>query len=136
MTLVYTDSPNKAVGFIDIADPAAPAPLGAPRLRRRADRRLDPRRRPPSSASTPARASPSPRAGSPPSTSPTRAETASCDLGGQPDSIALAPDGSFVVVAIENERDEDVDDGGLPQMPAGYRRDRAADRRRDGLRRA
>jgi hypothetical protein len=29
MTLVYTDSPNGAVGFIDIADPAAPAPLGS-----------------------------------------------------------------------------------------------------------
>ena len=29
MTLVYTDSPNKAVGFIDIADPAAPAALGS-----------------------------------------------------------------------------------------------------------
>ncbi|MGL4405186.1 MAG: esterase-like activity of phytase family protein, partial [Notoacmeibacter sp.] len=29
-------------------------------------------------------------------------------------------DGSFVAIAIENERDEDVNDGKLPQMPAGY----------------
>ncbi len=29
ITLVYTDSPNQAIGFIDIADPAAPAPLGS-----------------------------------------------------------------------------------------------------------
>jgi hypothetical protein len=28
MTLVYSDSPNKAIGFIDITDPAAPAALG------------------------------------------------------------------------------------------------------------
>ena len=49
----------------------------------------------------------------------TRAETASCDLGGQPDSVAVAPDGSFVAVAIENERDEEVNDGAIPQMPAG-----------------
>ena len=50
----------------------------------------------------------------------TRAETGSCDLGGQPDSTALAPDGSFVAVAIENERDEEVNDGALPQLPAGW----------------
>src|SRR3546814_21186714 len=43
-----------------------------------------------------------------------------CDLGGQPDSTAVAPDGSFVAVAIENERDEDLNDGAIPQMPAGH----------------
>ena len=43
--------------------------------------------------------------------------TAECDLGGQPDSIAKAKDGSFLVIAIENERDEDLNDGVLPQMP-------------------
>lgn len=47
-------------------------------------------------------------------------ETARCDLGGQPDSIAVAPDGSFVAIAIENERDEDLNDGVIPQMPAGF----------------
>ena len=45
---------------------------------------------------------------------------ADCDLGGQPDSTAVAPDGSFVVVAIENERDEDLGEGRVPQMPAGH----------------
>ena len=28
MTLVYTDSPGSSIGFIDITDPANPAPLG------------------------------------------------------------------------------------------------------------
>mgnify|MGYP002079427260 CR=1 FL=1 len=44
-----------------------------------------------------------------------------CDLGGQPDSLAIAPDASFTAVAVENERDADLGDGGLPQLPAGAR---------------
>jgi hypothetical protein len=42
------------------------------------------------------------------------ADAASCapvamfDLGGQPDSVAVSPDGTFVGVAVENERDEDA----------------------------
>ncbi len=50
----------------------------------------------------------------------TKAVEQSCDIGGQPDSVALSPDGSFLAIAVENERDEDVNDGKLPQMPAGY----------------
>ncbi len=42
-----------------------------------------------------------------------------CDLGGQPDSVAVSKDGKFVAVAIENERDEDLNDGAIPQLPAG-----------------
>lgn len=45
---------------------------------------------------------------------------ATLDLGGQPDSIAISPDGHFAAVAIENERDEDKNDGEIPQLPAGY----------------
>ncbi len=41
------------------------------------------------------------------------------DIGGQPDSIAVSPDGNYAVIAIENERDEDFNDGALPQLPAG-----------------
>ena len=44
---------------------------------------------------------------------------AQCDLGGQPDSVAVSPDGKFVAVAIENERDEDLNGGVIPQLPAG-----------------
>lgn len=43
----------------------------------------------------------------------------SLDLGGQPDSVAVSPDGQFAAVVIENERDEDLDDGAPPQLPAG-----------------
>ena len=41
------------------------------------------------------------------------------DLGGQPDSISVSPDGQYALVVIENERDEDLDDGTPPQLPAG-----------------
>lgn len=48
-----------------------------------------------------------------------KAITSRCELGGQPDSVAVSPDMSFVATAIENERDEDLNDGMLPQYPAG-----------------
>jgi DNA-binding beta-propeller fold protein YncE len=42
------------------------------------------------------------------------------DLGGQPDSVAVSPDGHFAAVAIENRRDEDVNGGAMPQSPPGF----------------
>jgi hypothetical protein len=44
----------------------------------------------------------------------------SIELGGQPDSIAVSPDGRYAAIAIENERDEDLGDGGPPQPPPGF----------------
>ena len=49
-----------------------------------------------------------------------KAVVARHDLGGQPDSIDISPDGRHAAVAIENERDEDVADGAIPQAPAGF----------------
>ncbi|WP_068082112.1 esterase-like activity of phytase family protein [Polycladidibacter stylochi] len=46
--------------------------------------------------------------------------TAKCDVKGQPDSLAISKDGRFLTVAVENERDEDLNDGVLPQAPAGH----------------
>jgi len=42
------------------------------------------------------------------------------ELGGQPDAVAVSPDGKYAAIAIENERDEDLGEGILPQLPAGY----------------
>jgi hypothetical protein len=42
-----------------------------------------------------------------------------CNLFGQPDSIALSPDGKYAAIAIENECDEKFNKGQLPQLPAG-----------------
>ncbi len=44
---------------------------------------------------------------------------AEIDLGGQPDSIAVSPNGKYAAVVIENERDEDLNNGEIPQLPAG-----------------
>lgn len=40
-------------------------------------------------------------------------------LAGQPDSVAVSPDGRYAAVVIENERDEDFGDGEPPQAPSG-----------------
>ena len=43
------------------------------------------------------------------------------NLGGQPDAVAVSPDKTYAAAfAIEYERDEDLGEGILPQMPPGY----------------
>jgi len=116
--LVYSDSPLGAVGFIDITDPKAPKAGGSIK----ADGE-------PTSVTV---AGGKVLAGV--NTSKSKAEPSgkllaidiaskaietTCDLGGQPDSVALSKDGKFLAVAIENERDEKVNDGQIPQMPGG-----------------
>lgn len=117
-TLIYTDAENQEVGFVDIADPANPKGKGTLGL-----------------------------GGEPTSlvirgsyvligvntsesfTNPSgklvvvsykrQRIVAELDLGGQPDSIALSPNRRMAAVVIENERDEDLNDGLLPQAPSG-----------------
>ncbi len=119
LTLVYSDSPAGGIGFIDIADPAAPKAAGFLALD-----------------------------GEPTSVTivggkvyaavntrrdfvdvsgrlvvvdlATRAIEQVVELGGQPDSVTRNEAGTLIAIAIENERDEDVNDGDLPQAPAGY----------------
>ncbi|PUE38448.1 alkaline phosphatase [Limnohabitans sp. Bal53] len=49
----------------------------------------------------------------------TRKVVESCNLQGQPDSIALDKLGRNIVVVLENQRDEGLNKGALPQLPAG-----------------
>lgn len=119
MTLVYSDSPLGVLGFVDITDPKAPKALGEVEMEGEPTTAVILANRAFVGVNT-----------SESYTAPSGALRAidldsekvlvSCDLGGQPDSVAKAPDGSFLAVAIENERDEEVNDGDLPQMPAGY----------------
>eukprot|EP00954_Amorphochlora_amoebiformis_P016932 1315847-Amorphochlora_amoeboformis.AAC.1 len=118
-TLVYSDGKTKKVGFVSISDPENPQPYGTVAV-----------------------------AGEPTSvvavgsyvlcavnTSPNfinpsgalqviditrRTIVRTIQLNGQPDSISSSPDGKYVLVAIENERDEDLGDGRPPQLPAGF----------------
>ncbi len=118
MTLVYTDSPLGVIGLIDLTDPYQPKPLGNVTVGGE-----------PTSVALIANKAFVGVNTSKSYTEPSgllkvfdiknREETASCAIGGQPDSVAVAKDGSFVVIAVENERDEDLNDGELPQLPAG-----------------
>lgn len=118
-TLVYTDAELEALGFVDIADPYNPMPLGTFELE-----------------------------GEPTSVKvlgkyalvcintsedfvntsgrlvvvdiDSQTQVASHELGGQPDAIAISADKRYAAIAIENERDEDLDDGRPPQAPAGF----------------
>ncbi|GAA4181205.1 esterase-like activity of phytase family protein [Shinella granuli] len=117
-TLVYSDSPNKAIGFIDISDAKAPKAGGS----------LSFEGEPTSVTIAAGKAlvaintresfvKPSGVLAQVDLAS--KAIDATCDLGGQPDSIALNKDRTIAAIAIENERDEEVNDGAIPQMPAG-----------------
>ncbi len=119
MTLVYSDSPLGVIGLINITDPAAPKPIGNIAMGGE-----------PTTAvfigdlifagvdTSESFTAPS---GKLVTIDPaSRSVTAECAMGGQPDAVAKAPDGTFLAIAIENQRDEEAGDGGLPQMPAGY----------------
>jgi len=41
-------------------------------------------------------------------------------LGGQPDSVAISPDGHYAAIIIENQRDEELGNGAPPQLPGGF----------------
>lgn len=117
-SLIYTDSPMNALGFVDLTDPSSPKASGTLEL-----------------------------SGEPTSVSVkgkyalvgvnTSADFVNVSgellvvdyqhkkivhrlpLGGQPDSVAISPSGKYAVVVIENERDEDLGEGVPPQAPAG-----------------
>ncbi|RUT35138.1 esterase-like activity of phytase family protein [Arsenicitalea aurantiaca] len=118
MMLVYSNALVGGIGFVDITDPADPQPGGFVMLE-----------------------------GSPTSvtiigekalvtvdttedfTAPTgylaivdlesREVELECDLGGQPDAVARNADGSLIAISMENQRDEDLNDGVIPQLPGG-----------------
>ena len=119
MMLVYSDSPLEVVGMIDISDSANPQPAGTIALDGE-----------PTAVSVlggtvfvginTSESYTEPSGHLAHYVLETGELAADCDLGGQPDSTAVAPDGSFVTVAIENERDEDLGEGRVGQMPGGF----------------
>ncbi|NCW70143.1 MAG: alkaline phosphatase, partial [Marivivens sp.] len=119
MTLIYTDSPLGVVGLIDITDATNPQAKG----------NVDMGGEPTSvtvvgnTAYVAVNTSESYTNPSGKLVSLNLSDgsiTGQCDLGGQPDSTAHTHAGDMVTVAIENERDEDLGDGRVGQMPAGY----------------
>ena len=115
MSLVYTDSEQENIGFVDITDPKNPIAAGVVKLGGE----------PTSVAVLGGYA----LAGVNNSTDfvntsgqlvaidmATQTIVKSWELGGQPDAVAVSPNGKYVAVAIENERDEDLGDGSPPQV--------------------
>ncbi|WP_454042472.1 esterase-like activity of phytase family protein [Cellulosimicrobium sp. Marseille-Q8652] len=129
-TVVHTDAAARRIGFLDISDPSAPKGLGTLSLAELGSEHDEP-------------------------TSvavvggyvlvvvdtsqsfvdasgrldvvdlETRERVRSFELGGQPDSVVVTPDGRHAVVAMENQRDEEAtpegaEEGDLPQLPAGF----------------
>jgi hypothetical protein len=117
--LIHSDSPGEAIGFIDISDPTTPTGAG----------RVEMGGEPTSVVALGAYVF----VGVNTSESfvepgghvavvdiATREIVATCDVAGQPDALAVSPDGTYLAVAVENERDEDINDGVIPQLPAGH----------------
>ncbi|WP_306118807.1 MULTISPECIES: esterase-like activity of phytase family protein [unclassified Roseitalea] len=119
MMLVYSDSPLGGIGMVDISDPANPQPGGFVALDGEPTAVVVQGGRAIVGLNT--SESYTEPSGQVVSVNLASGEIEqSCDLGGQPDSLAISPDGTMVAIAIENERDEDLDDGVIPQMPAGF----------------
>lgn len=118
-TLLYTNSPRGTLGLIDIAKPGKPKPKGEIALPGE-----------PTSVGTAHGKAYVAVNTSQSYTDPSGrlvvidiasgATEQECDLGGQPDSVAISKDAARVAIAIENERDEDLNDGVIPQFPAGH----------------
>lgn len=117
-TLVYADSQLEVAGFVDITDPANPIAGGTVELSGE-----------PTSVAVAGGYALVAVNTSPNFVAPsgelvvieiaTRTPVATLPLGGQPDAVAVSPDGRYAAVVIENERDEDLGDGAPPQAPGG-----------------
>jgi hypothetical protein len=116
--LVYVDGEQRGIGFVNIADPTAPRPAGFLAMDGE-----------PNSVATWGGRAFAVVDTSPSKDAPSghvavvdvaaRRVEARCELDGQPDAVTVSPDGRFLVVVIENERDERRDQGRIPQLPPG-----------------
>lgn len=119
MTLIYSDSPGGGVGFVDITDPKAPKAAGYVKIDGEPTSVTEIGGKVYAGVNT-----------SESYTNPsgqlvvidlaTKTVEATYELGGQPDSVAHNDAGTLIAIAIENERDEDVNDGDIPQAPSGF----------------
>ena len=116
--LIYTNSEKGSIDFVNIADPSAPV----------ADGSIDVGGEPTSVAVAKGMAFVAVNT-SKSYTEPsgklliidiyTRDVLQETALAGQPDSIAVDVNNKFIAIAIENERNEDINDALIPQYPAG-----------------
>lgn len=119
MMLIYSDSPGGGIGFVDITDASAPKAAGYVKIEGEPTSVTEIAGKVYVAVNT-----------SESFTEPSgqllvvdlasKAIEATYELGGQPDSVAHNEAGTLIAIAIENERDEDVNDGDIPQLPSGF----------------
>lgn len=117
-TLIYSNSPKREIGFVDIRNVSTPVPLGALAMGGE-----------PTSVTVLGSNALVAVNTSANFVSPTgklvvvdiatRAVVTEITLPGQPDSVARSKDGKYIAVVIENERDESFGTGAPPQLPGG-----------------
>ncbi|MGO2113132.1 MAG: esterase-like activity of phytase family protein [Pseudoclavibacter sp.] len=130
-TLIYTDAAGKRIGFLDISDPSNPQGQGTVAL----DELGNADDQPTSVAAYGDYVFVVIDETGDQFTDPhgrvdvlridDRSVVTSIDLAGQPDSIAISPDGAHAAIAMENQRDEEFtppggEEGDLPQAPSGF----------------
>ena len=118
MVLIYTDSPQKAVGLIDIKNPNKPTPLGNIKVDGEPTSVVVIGKTAYVGVNT-SKSYKNPSGKLAVMDIDSKSIKLTCDIGGQPDALAAARDGSFISIAVENERDEDLNNGKIPQLPAG-----------------
>ena len=113
-TLIYTDSTMGAIGFVDITNPAQPAPLGKlPFADGHEPTSVDVLGNEYALVAVNSSESFTNTSGYLAVVDlATRTVTRQIDLGGQPDSIKISADKRYAAVVIENERDEALCAGG------------------------
>lgn len=117
-TLLYSDSPNEVLGFIDITNSRTPTAAGTLPLGGEPTSVAVVRNFALVGVNTSADFV-NPSGELVIVDTNTRAVIRTITLAGQPDSIAVSPDKRYAAIVIENERDEDLNDGLVPQLPAG-----------------
>ncbi|MDU0338324.1 esterase-like activity of phytase family protein [Bosea rubneri] len=117
--LAYTDAEQKGIGLIDIAMASAPRPAGFVPVEGEPTSVVILGERAFAAVVTSGDNFKQPAGHLAAIDLKTKQVTATCELGGQPDSITLSKDKGKLVIAIENERDEKLNKGALPQLPAG-----------------
>lgn len=116
--LAYTDGEQQGIGFIDISNPSQPKPAGFVPVDGELTSVVFAHGKILAAVSS-TRQFDQPEGHLAVLDFASRKLVAQCPLRGQPDSIALDAGAKHAVIVIENERDEKLNKGAIPQLPGG-----------------